>query len=63
VNDARMTFLVFVRSMIRRRKSTCNQMQEYRSAKRIPECTETMNSGRCSGKRFAITAQSVSYSS
>src|ERR1700730_9440656 len=44
-------FFVFVSSIIRRSKCTCDQVQEYCSLRRIPEWMLATNSARCSATR------------
>jgi hypothetical protein len=56
------SFLVFVRSMVRRSRLTSPQVREYCSERRIPVFTDTTNSARCVGKRSQMTSQRRSYS-
>jgi len=56
-------FFVFVSSIVRRSRLTCDQVQVYCSLRRIPVCTLTTNSAKCSGKRLEMTLFSASYSS
>ena len=55
-------FFVSFNSIVFRSKWTWDHVHPYCSLRRIPVCTEMMNSSRCSGKRLETILQRRGYS-